>query len=162
MIDEATFEDGSEQPLRLRALDIEDLPVISALIQDAVLPATEMTWLPAKNRFAMLLNRFRWEDRDNAAQHNRKFERVQSMLVVDTVSKAAFSGINPNDPNEVLSILSIEFSPTDAPSGILTLNLSGDGAIALTVECLEVTLKDVTRPYIAPSGSAPDHNIEDE
>jgi hypothetical protein len=78
------------------------------------------------------------------------------------VTKAAFSGIHPSDGEEVLSLLSLDFNETDAPSGVLTLNFAGDGAIALTVECLELVLKDVTRPYIAPSGSAPHHNLEDE
>lgn len=162
MADDATFEDGYEQPMRLRAVDTDDLKVISALIQDAVLPASEMTWQPAKNRFAMLLNRFRWEDRENAARHNRDFERVQSVLIIDDVNKAAFSGIHPNDADEVLSILSLEFIPADAPSGQLLITFAGDGAIALTVECLEIVLKDVTRPYIAPSRTAPHHSVEDE
>jgi hypothetical protein len=162
MAADATFEDGSEQPLRLRAVDAEDLKVISALIQDAVLPASEMTWQPARNRFAMLLNRFRWEDRENASRHKRDFERVQSVLVIDYVNTAAFSGIHPKDSDEVLSILSLEFTPTDAPSGQLIVTFAGDGAIALTAECLEITLKDVTRPYIAPSRAAPHHSVEDE
>jgi hypothetical protein len=159
---DATFEEGSEEPLRLLAVDADDLAVISSLVQDAVLPATEMSWLPSKNRFAMLLNRFRWEDRDRASAQHREFERVQTMLVADTVTKAAFSGIHPRDEDEVLSLLSVEFAETDAPSGVLTLNFAGDGAIALTIECLEVTLKDVSRPYIAPSGAAPHHSVEDE
>ncbi|MEL6416944.1 MAG: DUF2948 family protein, partial [Pseudomonadota bacterium] len=42
-------------------------------------------------------------------------------------------------------------------AGQVLLTLAGDGAIRLEVEALEVTLKDVTRPYRAPSGKAPDH-----
>jgi hypothetical protein len=43
-------------------------------------------------------------------------------------------------------------------TGVLTLVLAGDGAVALEVEALDVTLQDVTRPYLAPSGKAPDHD----
>ena len=62
MTQDARFEDGTEKPLRLRAIEIEDLPVIAALSQDAIFLASEMQWQKSKHRFAILLNRFRWED----------------------------------------------------------------------------------------------------
>jgi hypothetical protein len=63
---DATFEDGNEAPLRLKALDVEDLAVLSGLVQDSVFPETEMKWDRSARRFALLLNRFRWEDADKA------------------------------------------------------------------------------------------------
>jgi hypothetical protein len=84
---DATFEDGREAPLNLGALTAEDLEVVSSLAQDAVFPITEMRWDAARRRFAVLLNRFRWEDKSNAEARNRRYERVQSLLVVDNVLK---------------------------------------------------------------------------
>jgi hypothetical protein len=162
MTRDATFEEGSEQPLRLMAVDRDDLSVVSALVQDAILPSSEMAWRPSERRFAMLINRFRWEDRDNAAHQHRGFERVQSVLVFDTVTKVAYSGIDPGDKDQILSILSLDFEESDAPSGVVTVNLAGDGALALNVECLDVLVKDVTRPYLAPSGSEPRHSLDEE
>ena len=63
---DARFEDGREAPLNLGALDGDDLKVLAALAQDAVFPGSEMQWLPKERRFALLLNRFRWEDRAGA------------------------------------------------------------------------------------------------
>ncbi len=63
---DARFEDGGERPLNLGAQDADDLGVISALVQDAVFPITEMSFRRGKRQFALLLNRFRWEDRDAA------------------------------------------------------------------------------------------------
>jgi hypothetical protein len=64
---DARFEDAGEAPVNLvTAMDAEDLAVISALVQDAVFPATEMRWDRRRRRFALLLNRFRWEDREAA------------------------------------------------------------------------------------------------
>ena len=63
---DARFEDGAEQPLRLIAQDAEGLGVIAALLQDAVFPITEMSLVRQKRRFALMLNRFRWEDREAA------------------------------------------------------------------------------------------------
>ena len=72
MTQDATFEDGREAPLNLGGLDAEDLKVISSLAQDAVFPITEMTWRAADHRFALLLNRFRWEDADAAKARRRR------------------------------------------------------------------------------------------
>lgn len=151
---DARFEDGREAPLNLGAFDAEDLSVVASLTQDAVFPATEMTWDRASGRFALLLNRFRWED---AGMRAAAPERVQSLLTFETVTSVASNGVDRRDADTVLSLLMIEFSQTDAPSGHVTLTLAGDGAIRLTVEAIEATLKDVTRPYLAPSKRAPNH-----
>jgi hypothetical protein len=154
---DARFEDGRDAPLHLKALDAEDLRVISSLAQDAVFPVTEMKWQAGRRRFALLLNRFRWEDAAAATRRKRDFERVQSVLVVEDVMKVSSQGIDRADADLVLSLLSIDFEPGQDGTGRLILTLAGDGAVALTVEALDVTLKDVTRPYIAPSRQAPQH-----
>lgn len=154
---DARYQDGAEAPLRLRALAADDLAVISALLQDAVLPVTEMRHDRRRRRFALLVNRFRWEDRDRAEQAGRPYERVQSLLVVEGVLAAASQGIDRRDRDTVVSILALGFEPGADGAGRVVLTFAGDGAVALTVECLEVTLRDVTRPYLAPSRHAPRH-----
>lgn len=154
MTQDAKFEDGREAPVNLGALDADDLKVISALAQDAVFPTTEMSWKPAQNRFGLLVNRFRWED-DARPRHGA--ERVRSLLVIDTVLKVESQGIDRTDPDMILSLLSVAFEPGEDEAGYVVLTLAGDGAIRLTVEALDVALKDVTRPYRAPSGLVPDH-----
>jgi hypothetical protein len=154
---DASFEDGREAPLNLGALEADDLQVISTLIQDSVLPITELKWQRAQRRFALLLNRFRWEDRDAAQSRGRTVERVQSILVFDNVVSVASQGVDRSDPDVVLSLLSVEFKPGDDAAGELILTFAGDGAIRLVVEALEANLRDVTRPYAAPSGRVPDH-----
>ncbi len=156
MSEDAKFEDGAEAPLNLGAMDPEDLQVISSLSQDAVFPITEMTWRADEQRFAILINRFRWEDQGRTRHAP---ERVQSLLVIDNVLRVASQGIDRNDRDTVLSLLSVTFEPGEEGSGHLILTLAGDGAIRLEIEALEVTLKDVTRPYRAPSGRAPNHDL---
>lgn len=157
MSNDATFDEGREAPLNLGAEDGDDLAVISSLIQDSVFPVTEMKWNAAQHRFALLLNRFRWEDEEAARLRGRAFERVRSLLVVDNVLGVASQGIARDDKDLVLSLLSIAFEPGEDCAGVVLLTLAGDGAIRLSVEALEVTIKDVTRPYQAPSHKAPDH-----
>ena len=65
---DARFEDGAEHPLRLIAQDAEGLGILAALLQDAVFPITEMRFAKTRRRFALLLNRFRWEDRAAAVE----------------------------------------------------------------------------------------------
>ncbi|WP_424966015.1 DUF2948 family protein [Dinoroseobacter sp. S375] len=157
MSQDATFEDGGESPLRLMAEDAKDLEVISALVQDAVFPASEMSWRKSERRFALLLNRFRWEDRDRAEARGRPVERVQTMLVIDDALAVRSAGVVRGDADTILSLLSLSFAPAEDGAGTLELTLAGDGAIALSVECINVTLQDVTRPYLAPSRKSPSH-----
>ena len=158
MVDDARFEDARDDPLRLRALDTDDLQVMSALVQDAVFPIAEMAWDQKRRRFALLLNRFRWEDLDRDTDRERDFERVQSVLVVEDVLNVATQGVDRGDADLILSVLALEFEAGDDGTGRLEITLAGDGAIALDVEALELTLKDVTRPYVAPSRSQPSHD----
>jgi hypothetical protein len=155
---DAKFEDGGEAPLRLVAQDAEDLRVISTLVQDAVLPVTELKHDPKRRRFALMLNRFRWEDRAEAEAVGRSFERVRSVLVVEDVRKVQSMGFDRADEDLVLSLLSMDFAAAEDGTGRLTLTLAGDGAIALDVETLDLRLDDVTRPYRAPSGKVPTHD----
>ncbi|MDQ2094848.1 DUF2948 family protein [Rhodalgimonas zhirmunskyi] len=157
---DARFEDGREAPLNLGALDPEDLKVISALAQDAIFPITEMRWLPARRRFALLINRFRWEDR---GRDRHGAERVQSLLYFDNVLRVSSQGIDRNDKDMILSLLALDWEPSEDPedpSGALLLTLAGDGALRLTCEALGATLRDVTRPYKAPSRHVPHHPVD--
>ena len=131
--------------------------MVSALLQDAVGETAEIAWSRRHRRFTLLLNRFRWEDAPAAERQRRPFERVRAVLAVDSVLRARTSGLDPQDRGLVLELLAIAFDPGEDGAGTLRLILAGDGEIALEVECLDVRLADVTRPYVAPSGRRPRH-----
>ena len=150
---DARFEDGLEKPLRLVAFDAEDLQVLSAMTQDAVLPVAQMAWQSSERRFALLLNRFRWEAR-GASQA----ERVQSVLSFEDVKAVQTQGFDRTDPDLVLSLLNLTFTPERDGAGACLLTFAGDGAIRLEVEALEAGLRDVTRPYFSPANRAPSHD----
>ena len=63
--EDARFEDGAEKPINIGAMDSDGLTVLSALVQDAVFPTSEISWGKNRHRFALLVNRFRWEDQTN-------------------------------------------------------------------------------------------------
>ncbi|GHD98731.1 hypothetical protein U879_15695 [Defluviimonas sp. 20V17] len=154
---DARFEDGGEKPLYLAARDAEDLQVLSSLVQDAVLTAGDISWQKGRRRLALLLNRFRWEDHKAAQVARRPYERVRALLVVEGALSVRTQGIARDDREMVLSLLSVAFEPGEDGAGRVVLTLAGDGALAIEVEALEVTLKDVTRPYAAASRKPPEH-----
>jgi hypothetical protein len=150
-VEDARFEDATAAPLRLRAETPEDLAVVSALLQDAVAQTSEITWAPRHRRFSLLLNRFRWEDVPAAERQGRAFERVRAVLAIDGVLAARSLGIDSADRDLVLELLALGFEPREDGGGTLTLVFAGDGEIALEVECVDLRLVDVTRPYLARS-----------
>ena len=125
--------------LKLAALDAEDLGVISAHLQDAILRAGDLAYLSAQHRFVLVARRFDWSAEDDAPPRRRltgvHFERVL---------KVRTRGITPGAASEApLELLAITFAPTEAPSGIATLVFAGGAAIQLELECIEVQLKDL-------------------
>jgi hypothetical protein len=150
-VQDARFADADDGPLRLRALDSEDLTIVSALVQDAVVQVGEVSWLKGHRRFAALLNRFRWEGA------TRTPERVRSLLVVENVTAVRSQGVDPRDKGTVVSVLSLAWEGGEDAPGRLLVTLAGDGVIAVEAEALEILLQDVTRPYLAPSRKAPSH-----
>jgi hypothetical protein len=157
MTRDARFAEGAERALNLVARDADDLQVISTLVQDAVLGIADMRWDRKRRRFVMLVNRFRWEDREAAAAQRRPYERVRAILVAEDVTAVRSSGIDRAQGDAVFSVLALGFAEGAEGTGTLSITLAGDGAVALSVEALEVTLRDVTRPYRAPSGKVPSH-----
>lgn len=138
--------------LKLVALDEQDLSIVSAHVQDAVLKVGDLQFLPAAKRFVLTMNRFVWEAKSGLLrQHN---ERRQAVLHFDRVLGAKSSGIARDRPDEVLSLLAISFIEISKPAGIVELIFSGGGAIMLDVECIEARLADVGGAWEATSRPA--------
>lgn len=135
--------------LKLIALDDQDLSIVSAHVQDAVMKVSDLEYLPAAKRFVLTMNRFVWEAKSGVFhQHN---ERRQSVLHFDRVLGAKTSGIQRDKPAEVLSLLAISFVAISRPAGIIELVFSGGGTIMLDVECIEARLADVGGSWEATS-----------
>jgi hypothetical protein len=139
--------------LKLVALDEEDLRILSAHVQDAVMKTGDLEFLPSLKRFIVPMNRFVWEGKSRLFFRPRP-QRRNSVLHFDRVLNAKTSGIARDRPAEILSLLAISFVPMDAPAGIVELIFSGGGAIMLDVECVEARLADLggawqasSRPY---------------
>ena len=139
--------------LRLVALDQEDLAVLSAHLQDAIVRVGDLTFLPKEHRFALAARRFDWEAGPNEPPRRRltglHFERVLSARTRD---------IGRGNPEAVLNLLAITFEEKEAPSGTATLIFAEGGAIQLELECIEAQMKDLGPVWEAES--RPVHDVE--
>lgn len=135
--------------LKLAALDEEDLTVVSAHVQDAVVKVGDLVFQLREKRFAVALNRFAWETKPR--MFRRLHERRRSMLVFDRVLGVQTVGIDRARPEEVLSLLAIAFEPAAAPAGHVELVFSGDATLRLEVECIEARLSDLGAVWEASS-----------
>ena len=155
MSEDARFEDGEDKALNIGAFDKRDLEVVSSLIQDSIFPTSEIKWLSNSEKLAILINRFRWED--TKLSQGKNLERVRSLLMINHVKNVSSSGFSPKQKDRILSILSISFDGVEGGSGSVLIVVSGNGGIRVEVDALEINLRDVTMPYIAPSGLTPEH-----
>ena len=137
--------------LKLLALDTEDLDVISATTQDAVVRVGDMGYARGDHRFALLMNRFAWEEGGRTRQRRR------AALHFDRVEDVKSSGFDTNAVDGVLELLAIRFTPTDDPAGTIDLEFAGGGTVRLAVECLEARLQDLGAAWAARA--TPEHTV---
>ena len=138
--------------IKFVALDQEDLEVVSAHLQDAVVKAGEILWRSAEHRLVIGLARFDWE----AAQKSTpEFQRRRAALRFERVRSCQQRNIDGGSPDAMLNLLAVEFKAGEAPSGVITLTFSGGAALRLEVECLEAELADLGPVWKA--ARCPDH-----
>jgi hypothetical protein len=155
--------------LRVMAKDKEDLAIIGACLQDALVPLSEIQFLAEEQRFIMLLNRFRWERhpevrasakkatgdasfRDADDYHDTE-QRIHCGLCVDRVTAVRSRGIDLKKRGAFLSLLTLT-----QQDGYLNLVFSGGGVIQLSIAELSVFLSDMGEGW--PTQWRPDHRLD--
>ena len=142
--------------LKLVALDKDDIEVVSAHVQDALVKVADILWLPREHRFVMALNRFDWMSATDAKPDSRAdYRRCRTALRFERVLACKCRGLDQTDKDARLILLAVEFAETDSPAGVVKLTFSGGGAIRLDVECLEVELADLGEVF--STDLCPDH-----
>jgi hypothetical protein len=143
--------------LKLVALDGDDIEVVSAHLQDAVVKAADIHWRPSEKRVVVALNRFDWEAASGSAP---EFRRRRAALRFERVSACKCRNCTAAVKDQVLNLLAISFEPIDSPAGIVTLTFSGGAALRLEVECLEAELADLGPAW--GTDCCPEHVVEAE
>jgi hypothetical protein len=137
--------------LKLLAEDAEGLAIIAAAAQDGLVKAQDIKFDARSRTFGLEINRFQWE---RAGKH-MPFFRSRAVLAFAGVENVRTRGVT-KDIDAVYSLMDIRFeSAAESPAGVVKLLFSGEAQIAVTAECLDVTLADIGPAW--PTRRRPDH-----
>jgi hypothetical protein len=133
-------------PLRLLAEDAEDLEIISAALQDAVVKVGDIQYQAAARKLTLAANRYRWES---------KGERVRAGLQLGGVMGVMAKNVRRTPKDAVVEVLAVGFEPGEPPGGAVIITLAGGGELRCEVECIDAILADVSQPW--PTRKTPAH-----
>lgn len=136
---------SAPEPLRLLAQDADDLMIISAALQDAILRPVDIVWEKGPRRVTLALSRFCWE-----CGGTRVMAAMQFGDVLAVKSRRL-----PRGPESALELLAIYFEPGEAPGGRIILMFAGGGDLRIDVECLDAVVADLSERW--PAQMAPEH-----
>jgi Protein of unknown function (DUF2948) len=144
--------------LKLRAEDADDLAVLSATLQDAVVAVRDLAYLLEERRFVLVASRFRWERGLRPMRGGAGFERVLCAITFDEVAAVSYRGFRRSEDDRILSLLSMRFEP-GSPLGAIHLDFSGHAAIRIEVARIACRSKDLGEPW--PTPWRPRHDEEE-
>jgi hypothetical protein len=148
-------------PLKLCARDEEDVSVISACLQDALVSFADVSFLPVRKRFVLVANRFKWENcpdfpverpAEAAGKPCTSYERVNCALCFDEVTGVRLTGLPSSEELKLLELLAITVERGDPEVGgkeaeSVVLHFAGGGSIHLDIGGILCHLEDVGRPW---------------
>jgi len=142
-----------ESELRLRAEDAEDLAVISACLQDALVSVRDLAYDRDARIFVLVANRFRWEGGARGEETIRPFERTLCGVSFDEIDGVVYRGFHRSEEDRILSLLAIRPNP-----GAIDLEFAGDATIRLAAAAIRCRLRDFGEPW--PTVWQPGHPLD--
>jgi hypothetical protein len=150
-------DDGKTQKLRLKAIDAEDLSVLSAFLQDSLVAVGDISYQPDDKRFLLVANRFRWEampcEDESELGESDCFERIHSGLRFENVTAVKSRGLDALDAAQLLELLAIETAEQ-----AFILIFAGDVAIRIESAAPLCFLEDIGEPW--PTKWRPKHPLD--
>jgi len=137
-------------PLRLRARDGDDLAVLSAALQDAIVPVHDVTFLRRERRFVMAVNRFCWEVPAEVIEGEQVWQRTLCGVRFEGIDAAQTRGLDLRDRARMLDLLAIT-----AEEGGVLLSFANDATLRLDGSGIDVLLEDRGEPW--PTPQRPQH-----
>ena len=163
----------AEQGLKLRVRDADDLAVLSAVLQDALVALKDVSFLPAEQRFVLVANRFCWElagpdDKPQPltaaeadapfAEDGPHFLRRHCGLILDKVENVKARGLDLRDKDQLLNLLAI--APVqDAAGQAVVMAFSGGGELRIGVTALRLHLQDLGEAWT--TSWRPRHSLDE-
>ncbi|MEZ5758664.1 MAG: DUF2948 family protein [Emcibacteraceae bacterium] len=141
--------------LRLKAQDKEDLTILSAYLQDAVTVVADFSYSPKSRIFALMLNRYVWEDK--IGKDDKACHRIRTGCHFSDILSVTSQNIPQEDKKHVLELLAIETLPLENGNIAIDLIFAADAVIRLEAEVIEAQMKDIGAPY--PATCHPKHKV---
>ena len=141
--------------LKLLATSDEDIRIVAAHLQDAIVLTKDIVSLKKNRIFLIQLNRFMWEDVEKGIF--RKNKRIRTVLKFDNVISVLSKNINIKNGKKFLDFLTIESNLLLDKSYEIKLIFSGDVVIKIKTEIIDVTLDDQGSPW--ESKTQPKHDF---
>ncbi len=135
-------EPATSAPLRLLGGDADDLAVVAAALQDAVMRIGDIHYEAKRRRLTLTVNRYRWEGTQS--------ERVRAALQLGSVLGVQARRLRRGARDAIIELLTVSFEPGEAPGGVMTFTFAGGGDLRATVECIDAVLADVSAPWPTP------------
>ena len=126
--------------LKLIARTVEDLRVVSAHLQDAIVNITDIANLKKNKILLLQLNRFMWEDVEKGVF--RKNKRIRTVLKFENIIKVKSRNIDQAGKEKFLDFLTIETKQMIDNNYEMKILFAGDSIIKIIAEAIEVTLDD--------------------
>jgi hypothetical protein len=142
--------------LKLRAEDGDDLAVISACVQDALISVRDLTYARAEHRFTLVVNRFRWEGKPDGTGGVTAYERTHAAIIFSDVASVSYRGFHRREDDRILSLLAIRAGDK---AGTIDLEFSDGATVRLKVAAIRVRVADIGEPW--PTAWQPDHDTRD-
>lgn len=144
--------------IKISAADCDDLAVLSACVQDAIVKSSDMVYVPERQRFAMLLSRFRWERPERSLLGGERHQRILAGLHLEHVTSVGTRGLDLKDRDRVLELLAVTCSDLPAGGTRVEFTFAGEAAVRVDVARLAVFLADRSEGW---SAAKPKHRIDD-
>ena len=147
--DKSDVSDNTDKTsaLKLHAQSSDDIEMLSALLQDALIAGADMVFDKAENTFMLVANRYCWELQD-AGQKMRCMCGVK----FGTIGAVRTRGMTA-DKTQFYNLLAIEY---DKAAQHIMLVFSGGVGIQLEVSSIMIIVRDLAEPH--PSFARPDHS----
>ena len=143
--------------LKLRAVAAEDVEIMSALLQDGLVAASDLHFEKDAASFLMVINRFCWEQADDTESQTQP-NRCLCGLKVAHVRGVSQRGLSAR-VNQFYNLLAITYEKTKENEKVmnsLTFTFSDGYGIRLTVDELAFIVQDIAAPH--PGLARPQHN----
>ena len=136
--------------LRLLAHDSDDIGVLSALLQDAIVRGSDMSFDSKLNEFVIVANRFCWEMEPSVDVKSSAGKRIYDRRLcgiriarVRSVQHCNWPKMPQYELLNLLALVPVDMAEQARAGAILQFEFSGGSSLRLDVDDIDIVLADL-------------------